>query len=482
LTKLLFLFITSLCLYSQVTIEAPKTFIAGQGVAFSISASGKNVNFPQINSIDGFAVQNQGTSNQTTIINGKMSQTVIKQYVFYPTKDIIIPSFDIDIDGNVEHTNETKISLQKASKTQSSDFDLTIEIDKKKAYVGEEIVLTITFKYRKNLQLYDLKFSKPTFNNFWSKQLQNKNNIQDNTYNVQKLSFLLFPQKSGVLTISPINIIALLPDLNSRRSLFGSATKKKIIYSNELNIKVEPLPSDVTLIGDFNIKTTVNKNSIKVGEAVSFQLEISGRGNIDDLEEYILDIPKATIYDNKSKKDFNILNGKYGGVYKKSYSIVASDNFTIPAIELKYFDKISKQIKTVKSKEYTIKVDNTAKSNQQLEIKKGKTKEVIKEKTVYVNASFAELIQTFLFGFLSATLLFGIIFLLKNKKIQKNELSLEVEIKNCKTITELLKKMTPYVSINTKLDSIIYEMESNKQLNFKKIKRELISIVQELKL
>ncbi|RLA81772.1 MAG: hypothetical protein DRG78_08675 [Epsilonproteobacteria bacterium] len=468
----------------QVNITAPKTFQKGNSVTFSISASGNDVVFPTIDTIDGYVVQQAGTSSQISIINGARSQKLIRNYIFYPTKNTTIPSFDIKVNGNIEKTLEKTLQIQELSKTVSNDFDLSISLNKKDIFVGEEVLLTMTFKYRKDVQLYDLKFIEPNFDNFWSKQLKSNQQPEDNIYVIQKIKYLVFPQKSGDLVISPFNIIAIMPDGNARNSFFGASTKNKHIYSNKLKLNVKPLPSDVHLIGNFKINTKIDKSSIKVGEAVSFQLEISGRGNIDDLEEYSLDIPTATIYDNESKKDFNIQNGKYGGVYTKSYSIVASNNFIIPPITLKYFDKTTKSVKTVSSKAYNIKVNGAIVIKQKLEVKRKKIEDKIESKVItqVIKTSDHQKLIFFIIGFVTSLIFILIYKFIKNRQNKKEDLPLISNIKKSKTSSELLSIITPYINIDKNLDKMIYSVEENNKLELKKIKKEIITILKELKL
>ena len=50
------------------------------------------------------------------------------------------------------------------------------------------------------------------------------------------------------------------------------------------------------------------------------------------------------------KKEYNIKGNIYGGKYSKIYSIVGKENFTIPSIAVKYFDKKTATVKTIKTK------------------------------------------------------------------------------------------------------------------------------------
>jgi len=482
--KIFLILILSILLLSKVIVQAPNTFVEGESVVFNINASGSDVQFPKINSIDGYSVQNLGTSSQTTIINYITNRNVIRNYRFFPKKDVTIPSFNITIDGKVEKTKEKKIKLLKVKQTKSSLFDLKMSVNKTNVYVGEDIVLTLVFKYKKNIQLYDLKFSDMNFDNFWSKQLTNDKPKDDGQYITQTLKFLIFPQKSGKLNISAVKIIAVLADISMGNSFFGPPTKSINIYSNTLDINAKALPKNINLIGDFKIDATVDKTSIHQGQAVSYKLKITGRGNIDDLDEIKLNVPNTTIYDNPSVKKFDIKDNKYGGIYRKTYSIVSQNDFIIPSVKLQFFDKKTNTIKTIVTKEYKIKVLNSPKIKQTLQVQQINKEPKIKNKTVtkIKYTSDNEKILFFVLGFISSFVLIIIYLIYKKKFIKEESTALEIIIRNSKTIDDLFKNIVPYINIDEKLDKIIYSIETKNNIDLKKIKKDILKIIKELKI
>ena len=489
LGKILLILCLPYILYAKVNLKAPDSFYKGEQVVFSITGTGGKIEFPDIKNIDGFLLQSAGTSNQTTIINGVRNQSLTKNYVFIPTKDITIPSFEIKINGEIERTKPKTIKMNQVKKTTSKYYDLTISIDKRNTYVGEEIKFTLKFKYRKDLQIVSLDFAKPQFENFWVKELQS--DARQNTkgqFVEQELNYLLFPQKSGKISIDPLKIGIVVADDRYNRNgygFFGTSTTKTIpVYSNKLDLDIKALPDDINVIGDFDISSTVDKTKINSGEAVAYKVIIKGRGNIDDVDEITLDIPNATIYDNPLKKEVDIKNNEYGGIYTKTYSIVAQNDFTIPSISLKYFDKKSLTVKTAKTKIYDIKVKSLVKKETKLQVlERPESKNIVKEKIVtkIVETSDKEKIIYFLLGMLVSAVLISLSLLLfKNKNRDKVETPLIKLVKKSNSSQELLKLLVVYINIDEQLDNIIYNLESNdSNNNFKKLKKEVLSILKD---
>ena len=339
---LFFLFVSPL--FGNVKLYfSSNTIVKNEAFVFVLEAYGNDITFPNISLIDGQSVQEIASSSATNIINGKVTKKIKKTYSFYPTKDFILPSFETLIDGKNYKTNEEKITIQKALKTQSNIFDFNIKTNNSDLYIGENFILTMVFKYKKDVDILDLTFDQPNFENFWYKQIDNSKKYEDGDFTVFEIKFLMFALKKGIQKIEPLGINAQIMDNNSY-SVFSSTRNKKI-YSNELEFDIKSLPDNINLIGNFDISASVDKLIVKKGEAVSFKLNIKGKGNIDDLPDIKLPIDDVTIYENKPLVRTQTSNNEYSGEWEKVYSIITNKSFTIPSIKIDYFDKnLSKTI------------------------------------------------------------------------------------------------------------------------------------------
>ena len=477
-----------LLLNAKVVLQAPETFFKNEVVNFRIIASGENIDIPVIKNIDGNVVTNAGTSKHTTIINGTKSYQFIQGYALKSQNDIHIPSFEIKVDNKIEKTQAKTIKMLETNKTKSDLYDLQISVDKKNIYVGEAIVFTLKFKYKKDLDIVNLEFTKPNFENFWVKELKaspSQNNYTN--YSEQEIKYLIFPQKSGKMELGPMKIGVITADGNSRGGFFfSSSTVNTPVYSNKIDINISPLPQGTNLIGDFSIKATVDKTVIDEGDAISYKLYVEGRGNIDDLDEVAINIPNTTVYDNPSKKEYNIENNLYGGKYSKIYSIVGKEDFVIPSIKIKYFDKNTQIVKVISTKQYEIKVNPKSTKKSVLEVtpspsvEKGiiKKEEISKVETIII--SNEKKILYFLIGLITGIVSFGIFIFFRNKNKKTRDTNLMLSIKKTKTAEELFKILVVYLNIDEELDNIIYDLENISSSEFKKEKKNLLKRLQKL--
>lgn len=451
---------------------------------FALEVFGNHIKFPEVSLIDGNVVQEISNSTTTNMINGQVIKQIKKAYKFNPTKDFILPSFEAIIDGKSYHTNEEKIIIQNTSKTQSDIFDLSIKTDSNEFYIGENFILTIVFKYRKDSGLSNLYLEKPYFENFWYKQIEESKNSEDGDFIISEIKFLMFALKEGNLKIDPIQINAQTIDNNSY-SAFVSRKNEKI-YSNDLTFNIKSLPDNIKLIGNFEIESVVDKQKVKRGESVSYKLKILGTGNIDDISDIKLPITDVTIYENKPQIKTEISNGQYNGNWEKVFSIIANKSFSIPSMSLEYFDKNLKKVVLKQSKKFDIEViDEDLKKEVILEkvpreiIKEVSPKEIIK---VVERFSFLDRTIFFSLGVITCLLIISLYYyvITSRRKKEENNKPLLKKVKTSKTKDELIKILAVYLRIDLKLDELIFELE--KTQDFNSLKKEIMEILKELKL
>lgn len=483
LSRFFFIFISFVnILLANVEISFPSKAIMNEPFRFDIEINGNDIKFPNISSIDGARLKDLGSSTTTTVINGKIAKKIKKSYIFFPKKDFLFPSLEFIIDGKTHYSEERKFILEKPSKTKSNLFDLEIKTSKNDLYVGENFILTIVFKRKKDLQIIDLSFNKTDFKDFWFKQLDENKTYEVDNYIVQELKFLMIPLKEGNLILEPLGISAQILDVNSRFS-FSNITKETKVYSNELSLKVSKLPNEIKLIGDFNIETTIDKDSIKKGEAVSYKVKITGTGNISDIPDLKLDIKNATIYENKPKIETKVLDNDLVGSYEKVFSIIPNDSLVIPSIKLDFFNKNENRVLELSSKEYKINVENSSNNviNKNELIKK---EDVSNPKTTVIveKNSLFENIVYFVLGIVFTLITIIIYFYFINQKRKKEVYNTPLikKLKKAKTKNELLKILAIYINIDKRLDDLVFKLEKTDSI--KDIKKEILKEIIKLKL
>jgi len=351
-SKIVFLLLIGIeTIYAGVVATVDSTeIVRGDTVTLNLTLVGSDVGRPDIVKICDTPILS--TSSQTSIrmINGDYKKNYILSYQFSPQKSCKIDSIDVKIDGKIEHSNPIDIIVKKYQKNVNDDFELTLKTDKKEIYVGEPFHLSLIFKQRNGAEAVDSKFIQPDFKGFWMKGESKPKQYKKGQFTYTIISYYLAPQRAGKLEIEPaqMKIATRVKDRNSWGS-WVLDVKWKSYFSNDLKIDVLALPQGVSLVGDFTIDATVDKREIEKNEAVNVEIQVNGKGNLEDIETFKPKIVGVSVFDEKISINGDKLTQKI--------ALVADKDFTIPSFELKYFDLKTHSVKTISTKKVDIKVN-----------------------------------------------------------------------------------------------------------------------------
>jgi len=185
--------------------------------------------------------------------------------------------------------------------------------------------------------------------------------------------YVLFPQQTGQLEIPSIGFDATIAVRTQRNidpfDIFmnggaGYVDVRKTISTPKLIVNVSPLPTGKPAsfaggVGEFDIKSSITATELKLNEAVTLKLEISGVGNMKLISTPEVDFPQDfEIYDPKVENQFSLTRSGLAGKKVIEYLAIPrhAGTFTIPSIEFSYFDLKSKSYKTLSTDAYELHV------------------------------------------------------------------------------------------------------------------------------
>ncbi len=460
--KLLFLLlISSLVLYGGVIAKVDtKKIELGDVVTLSLIVSGEDVTRPNVQRVCDSDVISTSTQTNMQIINGSVSKNFTLNYTFMPQKSCKIEPVEIEIDGKVERSNPLEIEVALQSMTKDADFTLTLSSDKKELFVGEPFELTLTFKQKRGSEAVDIKFSPPEFKGFWVKSETQPQRYQDAKESITKIVYTIAPQRAGELktTKAQIQIASRGGGANSFNTWIPTI-KWKSYFSNELTFDVKPLPSGITLAGNFTISATADKEEADANEPLNVTIDVIGDGNLEDIKSFKPSIEGVAVFDEKISIEKDVLTQKI--------AFVSERDFVIPSFSIKYFDTKTKEIKTVSTKEISIKVKN-AKPQEVLNIKKHEAQSEISEDLKTPQIGIFASLTLFLSGLAVGVL---IVFFMKKKNFKREE---KRSIKDPKT---LLMKLLPFrddEEVKVMIESLEKNIYSNQNIELdKKILRKI---------
>ncbi|MDR1863973.1 MAG: BatD family protein [Bacteroidales bacterium] len=263
-------------------------------------------------------------------------------------------------------------------KTDHRDIFVSVIPSRTKIYQGEHITATLKLFSKVNISSIN-HLKPPNFEGFYKQELETPplrslepENVNGEMYRTGVLQqVILFPQKSGTLTISPCSMEVGVPQRVQTRSyslfddLLGGMvqTIPREVKSHAVAVTVMPLPegkpaSFTNGVGQLKMDVSVNKTEMKANDPVTLKVVISGSGNIKFVDAPRINFPPDfDPFDPKINTSLNatatagsktfeyLIIPRHGGTYK------------LPSIEFSYFDPQARQYKTVHSEEYILTVE-----------------------------------------------------------------------------------------------------------------------------
>lgn len=355
-------------------------------IDFMMNVDGDNFEQPNF---EGFRVV-AGPSQQVSQswINGRSSFQKIYSYILQPAQKgtVTIKQATIEFNGQIYKTTPIKIVVTNAVAEERDPNDrpqgsagetlnLVAEISKVNPYLNEPI--TVVYKlYFNNIGITGFKeLAKPKYNDFWNQNIDIKQlKTEEGTFQGQRCYFvilkktILYPQKSGRLTIEPLSLDIGVQLPTNRRDMFGQmilSEDNKIVSAGAKTINVRALPEATKpegfsgAVGQFNFTVTPSRTTLKSGESLDLFVSAAGAGNMK-----LFTLPKPVVpnalemYDPvHDEKVTTSLSGMSGKISDK-YTIIPQykGKYAIKAMQFSYFDLNSGSYKTINSPEIMIDV------------------------------------------------------------------------------------------------------------------------------
>jgi hypothetical protein len=139
--------------------------------------------------------------------------------------------------------------------------------------------------------------------------------------------------------------------------------------ADPIKLKVKPLPSPgrpsnfAGAVGDYYIRTSVDKDSVGVDEPITMKVTLSGSGNIKSLPAIsIPEMDDFRIYESGKTESINNSGGIVSGskTFEQAVIPITSGNFTIPPIEFSFFDPRKNYYRTIRTEPVKITASGEA--------------------------------------------------------------------------------------------------------------------------
>ena len=395
----------------HISVSAPLHVAAGENFRVAYTINTRDVEEFRMGGVqDGLEViAGPYTSSQSSyqMINGhtSSSSSVTITYTLYAAKNgsftigashavvggkrLSSRPVKIQVSGHAQRTNGAPNMHGQDSYDQPrmrsagsaiSGSDLFIKVSASKKRVHEQEPILLTYKVYTQVDLTQLEGNMPDLKGFHTQEvpLPQQKTFHTETVNgrpykcVTWSQYVMYPQMTGRLEIPSITFKGIVVQQNRNvdpmEAFFnggsGYVEVKKDIKAPGITLQVDPLPQRPANfsggVGKFNISASLDKKEVKAGEPITLRVVVGGIGNLKLLKQPVVNFPKDfDKYDAKvTDKTRLTANGVEGNMVYDFLAVPRNQgSYTIPSVELTYYDTSKNAYKTIKTQPFKVEVE-----------------------------------------------------------------------------------------------------------------------------
>lgn len=408
---LICLFIACACFSQVIRVSTPSRVEAGENFRVSFKVTTQDVDdfrsgLHSTDVVEVIAGPYTSSESSFQMVNGhtSSSSSITYTYTLYAAKSGVynIPAAHARVGGKQISSRPANVTVvgsaqgrgnnspkmheddnyqphMKAAGSVISGRDLFIKVSANKKKVYEQEPILLTYKVYTLVDLTQLEGKMPELTGFHTQEIPLP---QQKSFHIERVNgkpyrtvtwsqYVMYPQMTGKMEIPSITFKGIVVQQNRSVDPFeaffnggsGYVEVKRNIVAPSIKIDVLPLPHKPANfsggVGKFNISAQLNKNELKAGDPLSLRIVVGGIGNLKLIKQPVVNFPKDwDKYDPKvTDKTKLTSNGLEGNMI---YDILAvprnQGHYTIPPVELTYYDTSLNQYKTIKTQSFEIEV------------------------------------------------------------------------------------------------------------------------------
>ncbi|TYK64310.1 protein BatD [Colwellia echini] len=332
-----------------------------------------------------FIVGQTSVSSQTSMVNFETSRMTKWQVILIARKagELTIPALTIDNKKSKPIAVTVVEAKNNSSANSQADIFITSELSSEQVYVQQ--ALTLSIKLHFSVELQSASLTEPELTGATiekaAKDEQSDSIINGKRYRVIEQTYAITPEQSGDFTLAAPVFSGEVRQASNRRSSFLSFGQSKpvSIVGKALNLNVLPIPTDYpsntqwlpTEILTLHQEWQGNDDKFTVGEPITRTITLTAAGlSKAQLPELVMQSTQGLkIYPDQSESHSTLRENRLISQKVQNFAIVPSapGDFTLPAMEVTWFNIITNKIEkaTLPAKTITVQASPDGFSNNQ---------------------------------------------------------------------------------------------------------------------
>lgn len=391
---------TQVSLYTQVS---PESGTPDDLFSFSVIVeNGSGTPFPTLSGGADFHMTYLGPQTSVVILNGSINQKSSYVYQLVPTKEgeLKTPAVELPLPSGVLRAPALTVHVSKSAAPKiARNSAVTVQqgVPNESYYVGEQIVQTVDVLAAE--QLYEAELPEVIPDGFvvlpFGSDQRSRRAVNGRMFDVLRQRKVLFALRPGELELPARELHAKMRDLRSQQrpqldpfdpldlmnspqffnDFLGMVQLRAVeARSNSIRVKVNPLPPLQTplalwqpstpLVGETSVTLRPSSGrldglTLKTGETLNLELDISSFGNLSPYKEFELALPDGIKSYEETPQFSSTENGGRALFHRKSKIAVVPlqpGHLTIPGVAVGFFDPSDATYKTARTRDIELEV------------------------------------------------------------------------------------------------------------------------------
>lgn len=385
MVKRIVVFFTLLLVLISTTIQAAELNVRtsrtqvgiNESITLELTAVGSLDEDPDLSVLkEDFEIVGQSQSSQVSIINGDYSKSKVWTLTLLPQRSGMLTIPALCSGSDCSQPTTLMVREQKANDTAEAKVIVEAEVSSYEVMAQQQLIYTIRLLFRQPLLQAGLDELSPEGVETTVHQLGEDVLYETERgswrYKVIERNYALFPQHAGQLRLPPLRFNGQLQDdnqsrLNSRFDPFRQGGQVIRLRSEAIDVTVtEPpptppqqpwLPASKFLIGD---DWQQSPPTLTVGEPTTRTVITTATGlAATQLPELTIAAPESfKAYPDQTLREDQLDPSGIRGMMEQKVAFVPTKagTFTLPALQLKWWDTGSKKWRTQQTKAVTVQV------------------------------------------------------------------------------------------------------------------------------
>lgn len=357
----------------RATVDATETTVQ-EPIVLSVTVDGSKRVEPTLPELADFQVIPRGSSSQVKIVNGRMSSSITYNYLLVPQRTgvLTVGPATVVIDGETYSSRPFQVRVLKAAAepTESDYLFVRASVSNTEPFVGEQVLYT--WRFYRRVQIADARLETMELGGLVAEDLgevrEYTTTVNGLEYAVSEIRKALFAQEAGEVTLPPTTLTCQVAVQGRRRSVFDDffgrmQTQTKSLATEPITLRVRELPPPPAgfsgLVGEFELRSSISKRELRVGESTTLELTLEGAGNVMLMSEPSLPaLPDFKLYPDKPTSSIERTAAGLEGTKTFRTALVPqrAGELVLPALEVSFFDPDAEEYRLAATRELVLDV------------------------------------------------------------------------------------------------------------------------------